>query len=430
MIGAVNRCYETILNVKELPEFDSSLFDENELEKLLKQYFNENQKEVVPEQIYRGTYKRLSEAINKGYSGNYDLQDIKMVLELKTNVAVFSTFKSHSQAGSYRDALIDEKGNKRTWSEFKKAAIEIDKSYNSTWLESEYNMAIRQASAAKQWQGFINDQDIYPNLEYMPSLSANPDSIHAKYYGIIRPIEDPVWNSLMPPSRWGCKCWVQQTREGATDAEIEAPEPLPGIEGNPGKTGRIFSATSPFILDKTKEQKGAIKKAQLDLRDAETEVLKMKVGKNSVQVHVNADLQDLEANVQFVEGFTKKYKEDYLIRSHSGIGRKPELQQGKATGDLCTWTSAKSVDNYIQTNWKAKYQKQLKDYDQVFIGFDFVGKLTKENIPEMWKALNGKIKASERLQFVLLKNGNKVLKLPKKGLTYENGFAKINKELL
>jgi hypothetical protein len=418
------------MNVENLPQFNSSLFNDSELEKLFKQYFNGDQKEIVPEQLYRATFEKLSSSINEGYSGSYDIQDVKMVLELKSNVAVFSAFKSHSQASSYVDALTDESGKKRTWSEFKKAAEEIDRSYNSTWLESEYNMAVRQANAAKQWQGFLNDRDVYPNLEYMPSLSANPSTVHMRYYGLIKPIDDPIWNTLMPPSRWGCKCWVQQTREDASDEEVEAPEPLPGIEGNPGKSGRVFSSTSPFILDKTKEQKTAIKKALYELKDSETETVKMKAGKNFVNVHIHADPNDLEDNIRFIAPFSKKYKEDYQVRSHSGTGRKPELQQGKAIGDLTTWDKAKSVDSYIQTNWKQKYQKQLQDHDEVFIGFDFNNKLTKKNMPEMWKALNGKIQTSSRVKFVLLKNGEKVLKLQKKGLTYENGFAKINKELL
>lgn len=400
------------------------------MEDLFKQYFNGDQKEIVPEQLYNATFKKLSTSINEGYSGNYDLNDIKMVLELKTNVAVFAAFKSHSQASSYVDALLDQDGKKRTWSEFKKAAIDIDNTYNSTWLESEYNMAVRQANAAKQWQGFLNDRDVYPNLEYMPSLSANPSPVHAKYYGIIKPIDDPIWNTLMPPSRWGCMCGVQQTREDESTEEVEAPEPLPGIEGNPGKTGRVFSGSSPFILDKTKEQKVAIKKALNELKDSETETVRMKAGKNFVNVHINADPNDLEPNIKFVEPFTKKYKEDYLIRSHAGTGKKPELQQGKTVGDLATWDKAKNIDNYIQTNWKGKYQKQLKEHDEVFIGFDFDGKLNVKNMPDMWKALNGKMQGSSRLKFVLLKNGDKVLKLTKKGLTYENGFDKINKELL
>jgi hypothetical protein len=70
----------------------------------------------------------------------------------------------------------------------------------------------------------------------------------------------------------------------------------------------------------------------------------------------------------------------------------------------------------------------MKNFDAVFIGFDFDGQLTNQNYLSMWSTLNGKMK-SKRLEFVLLKNGDKALKLTK-GTTYEEGMALISKELL
>ena len=412
----------------DLPQFSAEAIDQEQFDKILRKFFEGD--EDLPEELYRGTFNRLSDGVSEGYKTEYDVQDIKMVMELKSNVGVFSIFKSHSQAGQYMDALVDETGKRRTWNEFRQAAAGINQQYNSTWLETEYNMAVRQARAALQWKEFNENKNVYPNVKYLPSLAAEPSEEHVKYYGIIRPINDPIWDTLWPPSRWGCQCGVSQTREDVTGDDVEAPEPIPGIEGNPGKSGRIFSPTSPFVLNADKATKAKLRDQLNEFRDNDTELLKLKVGKQSVFVHVNADTKDLDQNLQFIQPFVKKYKEDYMIRSNSGVGRKPELQSGKVVGDLTTWEESKSIGNYIQTNWKGKYQKQLKQFDECFIAFDFGGKLTTDNAREMWNAMNGKINTSSRIQFVLMKNGEKVLKLQKKGLTYDNGFDKINKELL
>lgn len=328
-----------------------------------------------------------------------------------------------------RSLLVDEKGNKRLWNDFRKEAQKIDPKYNQQWLEAEYNMAIRQARSAKQWQGFEKAKDMYPNLEYMASRSASPSEAHRKLWGTILPIEHPFWDTAMPPSRWNCKCWVKQSDAEPTTKQVEAPESLPGIAGNSGKSGQVFDASHAYINKLSKFEKKEVQKELKKLEENNTEVILFKVGNNAIEIAVNTDYKDMAQNVEYLIPFVKKYKENYGLNPHVGTGKKPELNNKKSIGDLTTWDDAKTVYSYVQTNYKAKYQTQLKNYKEVFVAFDFKGKLNKTNYEEMWKALNGKIKASSRLNFVMLKNGDKVLIL-KKGISYENGLAKTKKELL
>lgn len=404
-----------------------SLFSKSQLDKILKKIFGGS--EEIPKEIFNATYEKLSAGVNLGYGTIKDATDAKMVFDLKSNVAVFSAFKANHYGATMRDLLVDSDNKKRSWSEFRKEAIIIDPKYNQVWLNAEYNLAIRQARAAENWQNFVRDKDSYPNLEYMPSRSADPRDAHTQYYGIIKPIDDAFWNTAMPPNGWGCKCWVQQTRNEETGKNIEAPIPIPGIDGNAGKSGHIFSPSHPFVTAVAKGDKEAFLKEFKEIKSYLKENIQFPVGKNKISISINAHDGDLMENLNFITPFVKKYKEDYAIRPHFENGNKnPEYQKGKTTGDLTTWKKAKSIESYVDGNFKLKYQRQMKKFNSVFVGFDFDGQLTKKNYLSMWSVLNGKIN-SKRLEYVLLKNGNKTLKITK-GTTYKEGMVLISKELL
>ena len=62
---------------------------------------------------------------------------------------------------------------------------------------------------------------------------------HLALVGTIRPIEDPWWDTHMPPSAWNCKCSVRKTRRAVTPVPAEGPdeEAMPSaLRQNPGKT--------------------------------------------------------------------------------------------------------------------------------------------------------------------------------------------------
>ncbi len=55
-----------------------------------------------------------------------------------------------------------------------------------------------------------------PYLQYLPSLSTNKRDSHTAYYGLVRPVDDPIWQSIFPPNGFGCKCRTKQlTKEQA-----------------------------------------------------------------------------------------------------------------------------------------------------------------------------------------------------------------------
>lgn len=394
-------------------------------------------KGTIPEELYAGTYKALSSAIDTGFGSiDYKTHDPELVYELKNNVATFSAFKSHVQQSEYQNLLVDETGKQRSWASFRKEALKVDATYNQQWLSAEFNLATRQARSAKQWNQFEAKKDIYPNLQYMPSRSAKQRDLHRQYYGRIFSIDDPIWNTIMPPNGWGCKCWVQQTRERVTDnSGIEPLQEIPGIAGNSGKTGTIFNASHPYVSKTGKTDKEAIRKQLQHLKEQNKEFLSVKVGKNTLQISTLADRTDLNDNIEFITPFMLKYKEDFGIREHivgkGNTNKNPEFFQDKLLGDITNKKDSKTLKNYINNTFeKLKKGGQLRG-DDCFIGFDFKKELTIDNFEETIGQLYSKMDRYKNLKFVLFKNGDKIMKyVNPKVLDKKDLFNETKKGLL
>jgi hypothetical protein len=338
-----------------------------------------------------------------------------MVLQLKENIAVFSAFKSHVQQSAFHKLLVDENGKQRSFAKFRQEAMKIDKQYNQQWLSAEFNLATRQARSAKQWQGFVANKELYPNLRYMPSRSAEPRDAHRVFYDKVFAIDDPIWNTLMPPVGWGCKCWVQPTRDDAPTYDgIEAPLETPGIAGNSGKTGRIITATHPYITQTSAPDKAEIKKQLPILRSENVEILSVPVGTNSLLINTLADQKDILNNVEFITPFIKRYKKDFGVREHTEkTGTKnPELYSYNIIGDRTQFDGEK-IRNYVNNSFKKlKEGGQLAKEKTCFIGLDLLNKLKHKDIGGFAGKLLERMKPNrDNLKFILIKNGDKVVKI-------------------
>lgn len=77
-------------------------------------------------------------------------------------------------------------------------------------LRTIYDVNLRQAHAAGQWQRIERTRATQPYLLYQlgPSREHRPE--HVGWAGIILPADHPWWQSHFPPNGWGCKCWVRQ----------------------------------------------------------------------------------------------------------------------------------------------------------------------------------------------------------------------------
>lgn len=211
------------------------------LDKQLQQIYQDiasNPKLVIQKDLFAYTRSQLHQGINQVFGDTKPTdRDFDLVQQLKANADRFSGYKSAWQTAHLRSVTEP----------FEVAAI--NSRYNVAWMRTEYTHTVRSARAAYNWQGIKEDQDIYPYLEYMPSTAAEPRNEHKRLYGVIKPVDDPFWDTWMPPADWGCRCSVKQVRSDARAKEPPADIKLPPatMRNNPGKSGQIFTDQHPMI---------------------------------------------------------------------------------------------------------------------------------------------------------------------------------------
>lgn len=116
-------------------------------------------------------------------------------------------------------------------------------------LRTIYHTNLHASYAAGQWERIQKTKRGLPYLQYMPSVAGKKREKHKQYYNIVRPVDDPIWQMIMPPNGYGCLCWVKQlTRSQARRAGISDEIELDMVEvENPrtGDTMRIPAGLDP-----------------------------------------------------------------------------------------------------------------------------------------------------------------------------------------
>lgn len=144
--------------------------------------------------------------------------------------------------------LVDEKGKIRSYSEFKRKVDAVHQNYNRNYLQAEYQTSNRSAQASRQWKGYEENKDLFPNLKYMTVGDDKVRHDHEKLHGIIKPVADVFWDTHYPPNGWRCRCYVKPTSEASTTSKIET-EPDKGFGINVGKVNKVFDENNhPYFV--------------------------------------------------------------------------------------------------------------------------------------------------------------------------------------
>jgi SPP1 gp7 family putative phage head morphogenesis protein len=157
--------------------------------------------------------RRLSIGIEKGYgkpftSIEYNSPDFNMISNLLQNVYSFSAAKNYTQLSQLTKALIDDNGV-RTYSQFKKAAYEINDAHVNQWLHTEYDTAIGSAQMASKWVD-ITENNGTRYVEFDVVMDDHTSEICAPLSGLIVSVDDPILNTYYPPNHFNCRTTVRQ----------------------------------------------------------------------------------------------------------------------------------------------------------------------------------------------------------------------------
>lgn len=388
---------------------------------MAKDYFDGKTDKVV-EEIWKETDKQLRKGVTAGYgTTGYDVQDFDTVKQLNENVGVFSAFKSYRMNNEMKTNLTDDKGNKRSFDEFLKEYNKVDSKYNINYLRAEYNIAQKQSAAANQWQDFKRDSNLYPNLKYMPSRSAEPRESHKQYYGVIKPIDDAFWDTATPPLDWGCSCWVTNTDEGADDRAVEAPLPIDGVSGNAGKSGQVYSKKHPYVADVPKPEKKKVESfsnamAEKHLND---QFVESKVGKGKVKLSLTHPKQGMKERLDFAYNATMDNGKTFELKGANSV----PFRYNKVDGDLSTFAKkTKLFDKYD----KGKSLEKLKSS---FLGIEISGKLSRNNLKGIAQNILTGFTDNKACKFVIVRNDKKTT-IMQRDLSLDGIVNQISKDLM
>ena len=204
-------------------------------------------------QIDAGLFREVSRIMVSGVETGYQAPsgESRFLQELRTNTEVFAAFKAHRMGRDMASQLLDENGNVKSFQQFKKDTEGIVDHHVNAWLRTEYDTAIRRAHRAAEMRQFIEEADVFPNIEWLPSTAVNPRESHMPFYHHIWSIDDPFWEKHKPGDEWGCQCGWASTADPVTDNtgldDDEVAPPSPGLGGNPAKTAQVFSDDHPYF---------------------------------------------------------------------------------------------------------------------------------------------------------------------------------------
>jgi SPP1 gp7 family putative phage head morphogenesis protein len=170
-----------------------------------------------------------------------------MMQRIERNLRDFSAHKQATITSDLRK-LLQSKDGKRERADWDKEAMRIMKRHNGLYLRAELDTATQAAQAAESWQEFERRKYLYPNLRYETAGDERVRESHRALDQVVRPVDDPFWNSHTPPLAWRCRCKLIQTDEAVQDLPDLSGLKIPkGFNQNPGKTGKLFGDDHPYF---------------------------------------------------------------------------------------------------------------------------------------------------------------------------------------
>lgn len=205
--------------------------------------------DLSPE-LFRAILRSFNQATAQGMAAA-DVPDLDDDFRqaLRHSNEVFSAFKVHRMQSDMARLLTDSNGDLNPFNQWANDVMPIASHQCGAWLRTEYDTAVIRAHQAADWQQFLREADVLPNLKWMPSTSPNPGADHQLFWNTVRPINDPFWNEHRPGDRWNCKCSLTSTDEPctATPQNDTLSNPQPGLDSNPETDGAVFAQSHPYF---------------------------------------------------------------------------------------------------------------------------------------------------------------------------------------
>ena len=388
--------------------------------------------------LIKQTYVELTKAVDEAWKGRYNFGDNAdadhTVLSMQRNIFRFSQAKSLTQLKEL-NSLLTQNGKLREWADFKKEALALNQNYNRNYLQAEFQTARQAGHHARNWQGYVKDKDLYPNLEYKTTGDALVREEHAALNGTIKPVNDPFWDSYYPPNGWRCRCYVAQTSDAASK---ETPkEPIKNeFKTNVGKTGAVFGDKHPYFALAASGKK-ELKKAFEVNKEFAPYFTAYRYKGNTVKVSPFADSSDVMENFNSAKIIVNNQIASVKIRAHVNIpgNKNPEYLIDGLKGDQ-VFPKTINIKRGISSSFDEKLgkNKQLRAEKKTFLvinlsNYQLDNSAIEDIASQSWIRFNN----YKTLSFLLFIHNQKAVKinrelLKKEYVDYKYEINKMQKE--
>ncbi|WP_313411049.1 minor capsid protein [Sphingobacterium multivorum] len=380
------------------------------LEKLTREIWEKKaiEKGYDPE-LVKAYGSQLSKAVDKGYpkiEADFSMEDQKKIHSLKNNVWQFSTAKTYTQLKQMSDALVAPDGKLRTFDEFRIQAALIS-GEQLRHLKTEYQTAVAGAQMASKWVEIQRMKSTYPLLQFIAVEDEHTTALCRSLDGVIRPVDDSLWQQFYPPNHYNCRSTVKQLRKGEVTSDDDVVRPdIPNIfKVNLGERGLAFPEDHAYftgtpvevlkdarqhfpyamqfnILDETDELKGIIRQHYLvDTKASDysrlLQIAKAKATKDKTIVDImptlDPDTYKAQRAIIFPDAKEGKsadlridkilWEEEFSTKSHNVNNIKHAIGAGSKQANHIIITLSEEIDRLILdrlVNGRWRDHKDLK----------------------------------------------------------------------
>jgi SPP1 gp7 family putative phage head morphogenesis protein len=305
---------------------------------------------------------QLMKGIEKGYgeslmSVDFDSPDFGMLKHLKEDVFHFSAAKNYTQLRQLSQALLNDKGQLRTFSEFKEAAHGINQDHVDRWLKAEYEQAVASSQMAATWTKVKDDEKELPLLKFDAINDNRTSPVCKELDGVTRPVNDTFWQIYYPPNHWGCRSDVQQLAHGQiTPTErIITPDNMPAIfKTNLAEKGLAFPPSHPYYIGNPNQ-----------VKEQATELMSKPTANTFTKVKSIEEAQawakaNLKANIANMKGVNIDLANDLLAGLHDLETKMPHIEPINVS-----FTGMSNGRAYMQYDWNNKTLHIRKSYKEI-----------------------------------------------------------------
>lgn len=345
------------------------------LERIYRQEFNPGTE--IDVDLFNAIRETLDDGIERGFNPSAGSRYREFLDALKNNNAVFAAFKTHRMQNDIAGQLLDDGGELKSFAQFKADTAGMVDHHVGRWLKTEYDTAVIRAHHAADWMQFEREWDILPNLRWNKSTSIEPRASHRIFWGHIWPGDDPFWARHRPGDEWGCKCSLSSTDEPTTVntfTGVSLTPAAPGLGGNPGVTGKIFSDDHPYMANARRGAKKAVDKLLTGLGFAAEEIVERKFKSGGVlqtprKFHQNAVEQKMNVRgyTELAEKHGDRYKLLNVVNKH---GHKNPDAYNIRTGLYSDMKTPLTSDGANAIQNAIKSASKQKEVGEVYVRLD------------------------------------------------------------